>query len=397
MEKLMELLEQSLDESMIRATVSGRRRSGIPERVKIRPVRLREELRFQTTVSDGKREFHKNYKKEELLEQFQKWMPGDYRQLNLDTAAWFLQALVSKKGKAVLKKRIAPQKRETAVLEHNRKKRYLLEEGIPVPFLVDLGVMTEEGRVVHARYDKFRQINRFLEFVDDVLPELDQSRELTVIDFGCGKSYLTFAMYYYLRVQKHLNIRMIGLDLKQDVIEHYQELADQYGYEKLTFLTGDIAEYEGVDRADMVVTLHACDTATDYALEKALKWKAKVIMSVPCCQHELNRQIHSELMQPVLKYGVIRERMAALLTDAFRADLLELEGYQVQILEFIDMEHTPKNLMIRAVKKEPGTQAAARNASGGQALEACMEAWGVNPLFRRLREQERMKHEEDTD
>lgn len=233
--------------------------------------------------------------------------------------------------------------------------------------------------------------------MDDVLPELDQSRELTVIDFGCGKSYLTFAMYYYLRVQKHLNIRMIGLDLKQDVIEHCQELADQYGYEKLTFLTGDIAEYEGVDRADMVVTLHACDTATDYALEKALKWKAKVIMSVPCCQHELNRQIHSELMQPVLKYGVIRERMAALLTDAFRADLLELEGYQVQILEFIDMEHTPKNLMIRAVKKEPGTQAAARNASGGQALEACMEAWGVNPLFRRLREQERMKHEEDTD
>jgi len=205
--------------------------------------------------------------------------------------------------------------------------------------------------VVNSRYDKYRQINRFLEFIEDILPNLDQGRESAIIDFGCGKSYLTFAMYYYLKELKGYPVRIIGLDLKEDVIEHCSRLGRQYGYDGLSFCHGDIASFEGVEKVDMVVTLHACDLATDYALEKAVNWGARVILSVPCCQHELNGQMENELLEPVLQYGIIRERMAALFTDALRARILECCGYRVQILEFIDMEHTPKNLLIRAVKQ----------------------------------------------
>ena len=265
------------------------------------------------------------------------------------------------------------------VLMHNRKKHYILEEGIPVPFLIDLGVQTAEGRIVHARYDKFRQINRFLEFVQDILPQMEKGRELTILDFGCGKSYLTFALYYYLKILNGYDIRVIGLDLKEDVIARCNALAEKYGYDKLTFLTGDIADYEGVSKVDMVVTLHACDTATDYALEKALEWDAKVILSVPCCQHELNKQMENEILKPVLKYGLIKERIAALVTDALRAGRLEEAGYQVQILEFIDMEHTPKNILIRAVKTGKPHEI--------KELDACEKFLGVDPLLGRLRKE----------
>ena len=211
--------------------------------------------------------------------------------------------------------------------------------------------MTEEGKIVHARFDKFRQINRFLEFIEDILPKLDRSRESVILDFGCGKSYLTFAMYYYLKELKGYPVRIVGLDLKEDVIEHCSRLGRQYGYEGLSFCHGDIASFEGVEKVDMVVTLHACDLATDYALEKAVNWGARVILSVPCCQHELNGQMENSLLRPVLQYGLIKERMAALYTDAIRAQVLEYRGYRTQILEFIDMEHTPKNILIRAVRQ----------------------------------------------
>ena len=213
------------------------------------------------------------------------------------------------------------------------------------------GVQTPDGRVTRARFDKFRQINRYLEFIEDVIDELPKDRTIRIIDFGCGKSYLTFAMYYYLHELQHRDIQVTGLDLKTDVIRHCNELAEKLGYDRLKFERGDISTYEGTDVADMVVTLHACDLATDYALDKAVKWGARVILAVPCCQHELNRQIKCDPLKPVLKYGIIKERVAALLTDALRANLLEQQGYETQILEFIDMEHTPKNLLIRAVKK----------------------------------------------
>lgn len=378
----MNLLRQTMNENMLRMTISGKRHGELADKVKIRPVKLKEQLYFQTSVSDGKKEFHKNYEKAELLEQLDHWLRKDYRQLQMDTTTQSIQALVSKKGKTTVKQKIARDMRSARVLDHNRKKRYLLEEGTPIPFLVDLGVMTAEGAIVRSRYDKFRQINRYLEFVEDILPELDKDRELTLIDFGCGKSYLTFALYYYLTVKKQYRIRMIGLDLKKDVMEHCQELAEKYGYDRLTFLTGDIADYDGVELVDMVVSLHACDTATDYALEKALQWNAKVIFAVPCCHHELNRQMHSTEMNPVLKYGLIQERMAALMTDAFRADVLE--GYQVQVLEFIDMEHTPKNILIRAVKQNTPLPFEKKEKLL-DSLQTCMGIWNVNPLFYRLR------------
>ena len=237
--------------------------------------------------------------------------------------------------------------------------------------------MTAEGKIVRTKFDKFRQINRFLEFVEDILPQLAKGREITILDFGCGKSYLTFALYYYLHELKCYDVRIIGLDLKADVIRHCRDLAGKYGYEKLTFLEGDIADYDGVDEVDMVVTLHACDTATDYALAKAVGWNAKVILSVPCCQHELNGQMESDILQPILRYGLIKERMAALVTDAMRAEYLCMEGYDAQILEFIDMEHTPKNILNRAVKT-------GKKKDNGEALRACEAFLHVNPTLKRL-------------
>lgn len=275
----------------------------------------------------------------------------EMKQMQMETRRFFFSILVSKKGKVTIKKKAQTGTVKEVDFSHDRKKRYILKEGTKIPFLVDLGVMTEEGKIIKSRFDKFRQINRFLEFIEDVLPQLPGDREITILDFGCGKSYLTFAIYYYLHELKGYEVRIIGLDLKQDVIDHCNRLSVAYGFDKLKFYHGDIASYDGVDHVDMVVTLHACDTATDYALEKAVKWDASVILSVPCCQHELNKQMDNELLRPVLQYGLIKERMAALYTDALRAEILENRGYRTQILEFIDMEHTPKNILIRAVKQ----------------------------------------------
>ena len=298
---------------------------------------------IDTTVSNY------NLTEEEVYAKVAGWMEG-FRQLEVLHPKKQVQVLVSKKGKRTVRQLKSGCPVPAAPLEHNRRKKYILDPDIPVPFLHDLGVQTKEGKIVHSRYDKFRQMNRFLEFIEDIVPELPKDRESVIIDFGCGKSYLTFAMYYYLHELKEYDIRIIGLDLKKDVIRHCNELSEKYGYEKLRFLEGDIADYTGVNKVDMVVTLHACDTATDYALAKAVGWDAKVILSVPCCQHELNRQIKNEILEPILKYGLLKERMAALITDGLRAQYLEREGYEAQILEFIDMEHTPKNILIRAVK-----------------------------------------------
>ena len=236
-----------------------------------------------------------------------------------------------------------------------------------------------------SRYDKFRQINRFLEFIADIMPILPKDRCVRIIDFGCGKSYLTFAMYYYLHELCGLDIRVTGLDLKADVISRCSGLAEKYGYEKLDFQQGDIADFEGEDSVDMVVTLHACDTATDYALYKAVRWNASVILSVPCCQHEVNRQIRNDILAPALKYGLIKERLSALVTDSVRACLLEEKGYETQILEFIDMEHTPKNILIRAVKKQEKKMGGGCRETG---VKEMTEFLHVNTCLQKLFEEE---------
>lgn len=307
------------------------------------------------------------------------WMSRDFKQMQLETTKETVTVLVSKKGKVTIRSKRCAQRREKADLRHNRTKQYLLQEGIPVPFLVKLGVMTPEGKVVRAKYDKFRQINRFLEFIEDVCPVLENGRELTVIDFGCGKSYLTFAVYYYLHEKKGYDLKVIGLDLKEDVIRNCNHLAEEFGYEKLHFQTGDIADYEGPDQVDLVITLHACDTATDYALAKAVRWNAKAILSVPCCQHELNGQIENEMLKPILKYGLLKERIAALVTDGLRAELLEQAGYHVQVLEFIDMEHTPKNILLRAVWEDKK-----KTEKSGESLRGCMDFLHVQPTLAAL-------------
>lgn len=358
--EIKQALELFLNESLERVLMSNPADSSIISRSRIRPLLMKGRLVFQAEEQAGKQAFHRNLDKDEAADYVTGLLEGSFRQAEITSGLGKALILVSKKGKVTVKVKRYPESvriqpagepGSPGSLSHNRKKHYILEEGIPVPFLVDLGVMTKEGRVVNSRYDKYRQINRFLEFIEDILPNLDQDRETTIIDFGCGKSYLTFAMYYYLKELKGYPVRIIGLDLKEDVIEHCSRLGRQYGYDGLSFCHGDIASFEGVEKVDMVVTLHACDLATDYALEKAVNWGARVILSVPCCQHELNGQMENSLLRPVLQYGLIKERMAALYTDAIRAQVLEYRGYRTQILEFIDMEHTPKNILIRAVRQ----------------------------------------------
>lgn len=371
--RLRQILEFCLDKDLERILLTNPVDASTFSKTKIRPLLLKGELIFQAEEQRGKQAFHKNLNIDEAILYVENCLAHDFRQGEITSAKGKGTVLVSKKGKMTVKfkqqARIITQK----TLEHNRKKQYLLPEGTPVPFLVDLGVMTKEGQIVHSRYDKYRQINRFLEFIEDILPQLDKHKENVIIDFGCGKSYLTFAMYYYLKELKGYPVHIIGLDLKEDVIRHCSELSIRYGYDKLSFTCGDIASYEGVDHVDMVVTLHACDLATDYALEKAVGWDAKVILSVPCCQHELNKQIKNPVLQPVLEYGLIKERMAALYTDAIRAQILEYTGYNTQILEFIDMEHTPKNILLRAVSRKKNEISPAEEEKSQKAGEQVKE------------------------
>lgn len=382
MTDLKEFLNKYINKNLKRILISNARDKSGVTKIQIRPVLVKEQVCYQVTRTEGTKEFHKNYEKKELIPWICQQMTEVFRQLQLEGQQVQGTVLVSKKGKMTVKvKEIKGKTKEdfTPMLSHNRTKNYLLKEGVPVPWLVDLGVMSQDGKVKSHRYDKFKQLNRFLEFIEDIIPKLPKDREVQIIDFGCGKSYLTFAMYYYLKEVKQYDIRVTGLDLKEDVIEACSALAQKYGYEKLRFLHGDIASYEGTDSVDMVVTLHACDTATDYALAKAVKWGASVILSVPCCQHELNRQVKNEDLAPVLEYGILKERFAALLTDGLRAQMLQTAGYDAQLLEFIDMEHTPKNLLIRAVKSDKK-----RQIQQQEAWEKCVQAFHVNPTLQKL-------------
>ena len=378
-ENLIAKLNNIINEDCISVVLSNPRRKDGATKVKARPVEAKGSIIFQFTEYRGTQVFHSNLSVGEAIAAIAKYMEEAFKQGQIICKEETVTVLSGNKGNiSVMSRRV---KSESKVgLAHNRKKRYILEEGAKIEFLEDLGVMTKDGKVVQKMYDKYRQINRFLEFVEDVLYELPAGREITVLDFGCGKSYLTFAMYYYLKVLKGREVRMIGLDLKEDVIDKCNALSRKYGYsDSLQFLKGDIADYEGLDKVDMVVTLHACDTATDYALFKAVKWGASVILSVPCCQHELNMQISNELMQPVFKYGIIKERMAALLTDALRAEYLENSGYRTQILEFIDLEHTPKNLLIRGILRKDGL-----TDKNSDKLSKIEEFYNVNPTLKSL-------------
>lgn len=382
MSDLQSLFTDCLNETLIRVILSNPSSKDGVIKICARPVLKNKSLLFQIEEYTKTQVFHKNLTAGDAgsyltgkLSSDASSQTAEFKNALVETKSFTANVLVSKKGTITIKKKMNTSTKQPKIsLSHNRKKKYILEEGIPVPFLIDLGVMTQNGSIVNAHYDKFRQINRFLEYIEDILPSLPTGRELRILDFGCGKSYLTFAIYYYL---KGYPVRITGLDLKEDVIRHCNELAVKYGYDKLEFLCGDIAYYDGCSQVDMVVTLHACDTATDYALAKAVGWGAKVILSVPCCQHELNKQMKNDLLSPVLHYGILKERMAALMTDGLRAQILEANGYRTQILEFIDMAHTPKNLLIRAVYN-------GHCADNKAQIDELLAAFDVNPTLYRL-------------
>ena len=385
MSDLQSLFTDCLNETLIRVILSNPSSKDGVIKICARPVLKNKSLLFQIEEYTKTQVFHKNLTAGDAgsyltgkLSSDASSQTAEFKNALVETKSFTANVLVSKKGTITIKKKMNTSTKQPKIsLSHNRKKKYILEEGIPVPFLIDLGVMTQNGSIVNAHYDKFRQINRFLEYIEDILPSLPTDRELRILDFGCGKSYLTFAIYYYLKVLKGYPVRITGLDLKEDVIRHCNELAVKYGYDKLEFLCGDIAYYDGCSQVDMVVTLHACDTATDYALAKAVGWGAKVILSVPCCQHELNKQMKNDLLSPVLHYGILKERMAALMTDGLRAQILEANGYRTQILEFIDMAHTPKNLLIRAVYN-------GHCADNKDQINELLAAFDINPTLYRL-------------
>ncbi len=385
MSDLQSLFTDCLNETLIRVILSNPSSKDGVIKICARPVLKNKSLLFQIEEYTKTQVFHKNLTAGDAgsyltgkLSSDASSQTAEFKNALVETKSFTANVLVSKKGTITIKKKMNTSTKQPKIsLSHNRKKKYILEEGIPVPFLIDLGVMTQNGSIVNAHYDKFRQINRFLEYIEDILPSLPTGRELRILDFGCGKSYLTFAIYYYLKVLKGYPVRITGLDLKEDVIRHCNELAVKYGYDKLEFLCGDIAYYDGCSQVDMVVTLHACDTATDYALAKAVGWGAKVILSVPCCQHELNKQMKNDLLSPVLHYGILKERMAALMTDGLRAQILEANGYRTQILEFIDMAHTPKNLLICAVYN-------GHCADNKAQIDELLAAFDVNPTLYRL-------------
>lgn len=335
---------------------------------------------FQIERYTQKQVFHENVNEIDLIECCQQYIGQGYRQIDVFTEQTQYAIKVSKKGKVLF----AQNQLKTAVnlsVEHNRKKNYLMEEGQVIEPLVDMGIFTKEGKIVRTMYDKFKQINRFLEIIDDAVRE-QKLEHYHIIDFGCGKSYLTFIVYYYFTYIKKIPVTITGLDLKEDVIQKCNEAARRYGYENLHFELGDINGYKTSEEVDMVLTLHACDTATDYAIYNAVQWKAKMIFSVPCCQHELNKQMQSDAFSLLTRYGIIQERFAALTTDAIRANLLEYSGYRTQLLEFVDLSHTPKNILIRAVRKPVMPKAVKENRL--QEVERMMEEYHLKPTLYQL-------------
>ncbi|GAA0114600.1 class I SAM-dependent methyltransferase [Clostridium senegalense] len=349
MEDLRNTIEEILNEEIIKIVISNRSN----KEVKYNKINftLKENSKgeyYQIEQYTDKQVFHENIEKNMLKEKLLECMNSNYKQMSAWSKGNNFEVKISKKGKIFLGKK----KSDNSKLinkSHNKEKNYILKEGMIIEPLIDLGVFTKEGKVINSKYDKYKQINRFIEIIDDEIKK-NNFEELTVLDFGCGKSYLTFVLYYYLVEIRKIKVKMIGLDLKEDVIKKCNDIATRYGYDDLHFELGDINGFKYNNKVDMVITLHACNTATDYALYNAIKWNSKMIFSVPCCQHEFNDQMKSEDLNILTKYGIIQERVAALMTDAVRANLLEAAGYKTQLLEFIDIAHSPKNILIRASK-----------------------------------------------
>ena len=369
MKQMTALFEEIFrEEKLIKMIFGGKRKKSQEcQKASIRPVRIAGQLVYQVEYTFEKKVTHENLSAEDAMKKSLDLITEDFKQINIFLEGEDIQVLASKPATPKVSRKGGTKKQGS--LDHNKKKQYVIPDGEPVDFLVRLGVMDRDGRVFKKHYGKFRQINRYLEIVEDVFPYLPEGeRPLKFIDFGCGKAYLTFAIYYYLKVLKQRNVEIIGLDLKTDVIDFCNKVAKDLKYDELKFLMGDIADYTN-DHADMVVTLHACDTATDYALINAVSWNTKVILSVPCCQHELFSQIKSDVHQPMLKHGILKDRLTEYLTDGLRGLKLEACGYDVAMIEFTSLEHTARNIMIKAVKTDASAEAMKAAAEGAERRE----------------------------
>lgn len=382
MEELRKAIDEIIEEHIIKLVISNKMNKSMEYNKIIFTLKENNSKEYyQIEKYTDKQVFHENIDLDLLKEKVLEYAIDNYKQISAWSTATTFDLRISKKGKAHLGKK----KGNNVSLvnkEHNKEKNYILKEGMIIEPLIDLGVFTKEGKIVNSKYDKYKQINRFVEIIDDEIKKNDY-KELTILDFGCGKSYLTFVLYYYFVEIKKINVKMIGLDLKKDVIEKCNGIAKRYNYNNLHFELGDINGFKYNDKVDMVITLHACDTATDYALYNAIKWNSKMIFSVPCCQHEFNKQMNTEELSILTRYGIIQERIAALMTDAVRGNLLECVGYKTQLLEFIDIAHSPKNILIRAAKTNISKE---KKEKSLLEVDALMKEFNLNPtLFNLLK------------
>lgn len=381
MEKIISALASAMDgHKLVKIVFAGKRKKSLEYRkVVMRPVTIKGEYMYQAEFFFENKVTHRNIPYFDGIDFASDLITRCFKQTNILTETDDIQILAAKPDNPRITIRSSAHR--SGSLSHDRKKHYIIEEGIPCDFLIHLGVMSTDGKIYRKHYSKFRQINRFLEIADNCFDDLPGSGTLRIIDFGCGKSYLTFALYHYLHEIKKRRVEITGLDLKEYVINFCNKISQDLGYNHLKFMTGDIADYKS-DGADMVVTLHACDTATDFALINAVKWNSKVILSVPCCQHELFSQIRNEINEPMLKHGIIRDKFTELLTDGLRGLKLESMGYSVNMLEFTSLEHTSKNIMIKAVKTgSPSSSAAAKAADEYLRLR---DFYNVSPMIDKL-------------
>lgn len=370
----IELIENLiLKEEIIEIILSNKINKEIEyKKIEIKPFLKDNIINYQITYVFDKNTKHENIQNEDFKDKFLYIFNG-FKQAVIFSKNNDYQLLKNKKGLVKLIENKASKQQGN--LLHNRQKNYILPENTPCSFLEILGIMNKDGKVFKEKYDKFRQINKYLEFIRDLEEELREKKKLRIIDFGSGKAYLTFALYYYISEVLKLEVEIYGIDLKKDVVEFCNETSKKLGFKNLNFYCGDIKSFDKFENIDMIVSLHACDIATDMAIAHGINWKSKFILVVPCCQHEIFTQIKNDVMSPLLKHGILKERISSLVTDASRGILLEASGYEVQFVEFIDMEHTPKNIMIRAVFK---------NKDGQKALEEYnkyKEFWNINPYL----------------
>lgn len=386
MEDLKKAIDEIIKEDVIKVVISNKANKSFEyNKILILLKENNNKKYYQIEKYTDKQVFHENIDIDILGEKILDYVSSNYKQISAWSNLTNFEVKISKKGKVLLSKKKSDNINMVSK-GHNKEKNYILKEGMIIEPLIDLGVFTKEGKVVNSKYDKYKQINRFVEIIDDEIKKND-FKELTILDFGCGKSYLTFVLYYYFVEIKKINVKMIGLDLKADVIKKCNDIAKRYNYENLHFELGDINGFKYNNKVDMVITLHACDTATDYALYNAIKWNTKMIFSVPCCQHEFNAQMKTESLSLLTKYGIVQERIAALMTDSVRANLLESIGYKTQLLEFIDIAHSPKNILIRASKSNMSKDKREKALAEVQNL---MNQFNLNPTLYNLLKEDKL-------